>query len=112
MGQSEYELGSILVKDWYITYSDVKLTKSAQFNDSPDKISEEDEVDGHHHAVHVCVCVNLSDTEEDFFHNLGLSAAPSAAAVIMTICCYCYGDCLLGELQTKKKLLSVLPLSY
>lgn len=38
MGQFEYELGYTLVKDWYINHSDVNLTKSAKFDDSPDKV--------------------------------------------------------------------------
>ena len=61
-----------------------------------------------------CVCVNLSDTGENFFHNLGLSAATMvtiycccyndhlllllwwlSAATMVTICCCCYNDHLL-----------------
>lgn len=55
MGQFEYELGYTLVKDWYINHSDVNLTKSAKFDDSPDKVLEVYEEDGHHYMVLVCV---------------------------------------------------------
>ena len=66
--------------NWHL-FGFFNITHSARLNDSPDQVSEEDGVDGHHHIEQVCVC----DTGEDFFHHLGLSAA---AALVITCCCY------------------------
>ena len=65
--------------NWHL-FELLNKTHSARFNNSPDQVSAEDEVDGHHHMEQVCV----SGTGEDFFHHLGLSA--TAAKVI--VCCW------------------------
>ena len=67
-----------------IGHQENKLCK----NVSPFKVSDEDEVDGHHNVVQVSV----SGTGEDFFHHRWPSAV---VAMVSICCCCCYGDRLL-----------------